>query len=224
MCAHGRGQRGDLLRLLWGVLGPRLAPRRPGPPAVPTGRVASAQLDRRPEDFAPSPQLLWAGSTEGQVRTPWLPVVDPRPRRSGGGPTPTRWPHLHGQPPHRVLRPLLLLSAADPEGPVGALFGGPVSDTFLGRRQLAVRGGGVHQLEQGQHSKKGAEVPACPTPPAGGSLRPTPAEEVLTAAPSRLESPVGCTSGPFWEEGAGPGCRCSQLPGEPEWKGCGCGA
>lgn len=79
--------------------------------------------------------------------------------RVPGGAGPARR-YLHGQPSHRVLRPLLLLLAADPEGPVGVLFGGPVADTFLGGRQLAVRVGGVHQLEQGQHSKKGAGVPS----------------------------------------------------------------
>lgn len=39
--------------------------------------VASAPLDRRPEDFAPSLRLLQAGFTEGQVRDTLAPMGQP---------------------------------------------------------------------------------------------------------------------------------------------------
>lgn len=138
--AHAGGRLGDLPRL----------PR--GPHCV--CRLRSVRQEARGLRAEPpaSSGRVHRGSGEGHPGSHGSARVP-------GGAGPARR-YLHGQPSHRVLRPLLLLLAADPEGPVGVLFGGPVADTFLGGRQLAVRVGGVHQLEQGQHSRKGAGVPS----------------------------------------------------------------
>lgn len=48
--------------------------------------------------------------------------------------------YLDGELPHGVFRELSLLLDADPERPVRVLICGPVVDTFLGGRELGVRG------------------------------------------------------------------------------------
>lgn len=202
--------------------GPPAAPpgapgaRRPAPrpPAVPTVCVASAPLDRRPEDFAPSLRLLRAGFTEGQVRDTWLPWVSPSPRRSGPSPTlparPAVAPCTPAAPPPPGCRsgrarrcPLWWASS-------GHISRGEAAGSQSGRGPSA--GAGPAQQEGGWGP--------FPLPLAGDPLRPAPAEEVLCS----LQPPPGCrapwgVSGPFWEEGAGPGCRSSQLPGEPSVEG-----
>lgn len=57
--------------------------------------------------------------------------------------------YLDGELPHGVFRELFLILVADPEGPVGGLFCGPVVDTFLGGRELGVRGGHISWSRKG---------------------------------------------------------------------------
>lgn len=83
--------------------------------------------------------------------------------------------YLDGELPNRVFWELLLFLDADPERPIGVLFCGPVVDTFLGGRELGVRGR-AYQLEQ-----KG-RGPSSPPTPLGGSPGLTPAAEMLIPA------------------------------------------
>lgn len=58
-------------------------------------------------------------------------------RERGAWPSPGLY--LDGEMLHCVLRMFLLVPGADPEGPVGLLFRGPVVHAFLAGRRLGVR-------------------------------------------------------------------------------------